>query len=403
MKKHILTLSLCCGLLSFGLNAQTKELKVNNKSANTVVDYTLEVPAASLKLPLGTYIGVFEDGTSVPVEITNNIYDEQIAVIPIAKLDAKENKAIKIKQGSHATYPKKTYAELSHKIGGEFNGNKYEGGFSWVKPNQMTLPGSFRDHAYYIKYEGPGWENDKVAFRFYLDNRNAIDVFGKKTSGIVLPTVGADNYKNYHDISFWGADNLFVGKALGLGTIASWDGKKARRVDTKDSVTCIITADGKVRSQIKTMYYGWQPTEDTKYDLTSLITIDAGNRASHMELLTDKSIPSIATGIIKLPDTELIVSNDKGSEWSYIATFGPQSFFKDMQGLAIFARTKQVAEVTEDDLNHILVLTPENNYVEYYFMPTWEQDNEPVVTREDFVKCLDEALNRLNSEIAVKY
>lgn len=51
------------------------------------------------------------------------------------------------------------------------------------KPNYMKSPRcTFRDHAYYIKYERPGLESDKVGYRFYFDQRNAIDVFGKKTS-----------------------------------------------------------------------------------------------------------------------------------------------------------------------------------------------------------------------------
>ena len=62
----------------------------------------------------------------------------------------------------------------------------------------MRVPDNFTDHAYYIKYEGPGWESDKVAFRFYLDWRNGIDVFGKKTPGIVLPFVGMEDYEKYH-------------------------------------------------------------------------------------------------------------------------------------------------------------------------------------------------------------
>ena len=184
---------------------------------------------------------------------------------------------------------------------------------------------------------------------------------------------------------------------MGIGTIAVWNGQKAVRVEKKDSMTCYIPADGKIRSQVKTIYYGWD-ANGVKCDLTSLISIDAGSRASRMELLVDKKI-NIATGIIKIKEAELIVSNSKDSKWSYIATFGKQSLNNDMQGLVVFAHTRQVKEITSDDLNHILVLEPENGYVEYYFMPTWELDKEPVVTKDDFMKCIDEVLARLNNPI----
>ena len=195
-------------------------------------------------------------------------------------------------------------------------------------------------------------------------------------------------------------DNMKVGAGLGIGTIAIWNGTKVVRVEKKDSTTCLIPMDGKIRSQVKTIYYGWD-ANGTKCNLTSLISIDAGSRASHMELLTDKNIDNIATGIIKDKNGKLIVKNEAGSEWSYIATFGKQSLNKDMQGLALFARTKQIKQITEDDLNHVVVLAPENGYVEYYFMPTWELDKEPVKDEATFMKCIDEVLNRLNSKINI--
>jgi hypothetical protein len=390
----------CAQTLFIHLSAQTatRNITVKNNSPQTITDYTLEIPVKNLNLPLGNYIAI-ANGQTVPVEFVQNIHGEQIAVLPIAKIEANKDMPITIKQGTAHSYPKRTYAELSHKIGGHFEGHKYVGGYSWVKPNYITLPGDFRDHSYYIKYEGPGWESDKTAFRFYLDNRNAIDVFAKKTSGIVLPAVGVDGFDSYHEMADWGMDNTKVGKSLGLGSIAAWNGKNAVRVEKKDSVTCYISADGKIRSQVKTIYYGWE-ANDIKCNLTSLISIDAGSRASRMELLVNRSeVNVIATGIIKNKDIELIVSNNPDNTWSYIATFGKQSLNDDMQGLAVFARTKQIKEITQDELNHILVLSPENGYVEYYFMPTWELDTEPIATKEAFVQCIENVLNKLNKPL----
>ena len=377
-------------------NEQT--VSFQNVSSQPVVDYVAEVPLSALAgLPIGEYIAT--DGKeSVPVEIAKNLKGEQVAVFPIASFEPQEKKSYTIQQGVVPTYPKRTYAEIAHKIGGHFEGHKYVDGYSWVKPNYLRQPDNFRDHAYFIKYEGPGWESDKVAFRFYLDQRNGIDVFAKKTPGIVLPFVGVDGYDSYHEMADWGMDNMKVGKALGIGSIAIWDGQKAVRVEETDSVICYIPKDGKIRSQVMTTYYGWN-ANGTKCDLQSLISIDAGSRASHMELLVDKSIDNIATGVIKMKDTEFFTNENKEGEWSYIATFGIQSLNKDLMGLVIFFRTNQLKEITQDELNHVVVLTPENGYVDYYFMPTWELDWEPVVTKADFQRCIDEVLLRLNGSI----
>ncbi|GAB6008154.1 DUF4861 family protein [Dysgonomonas reticulitermitis] len=397
-RKYLLFFLLVCAQtasLSIAAQVATKSITVKNPSPQAITDYTLEIPAKTLNLPLGNYVAVVEEKT-VPVEIIENIQGELTAVLPIARIEANKTLEVTIRQGTADSYPKRTYAELSHKIGGHFEGYKYVGGYSWVKPNYITLPGDFRDHSYYIKYEGPGWESDKVAFRFYLDNRNGIDVFAKKTSEIVLPAVGVDGFDNYHNMADWGMDNMKVGKTLGLGSIAAWSGEKAVRVEKKDSVTCYIPADGKIRSQVKTIYYGWEANH-IKCDLTSIISIDAGSRASHMELMMNRgSFTDIATGIFKDENAELIVKNDKNSTWSYIATFGKQSLNNDIQGLVVFARTKQIKEITGDDLNHVLVLTPENGYIEYYFMPTWELDKEPIATKEAFIECVEDVLNKLN-------
>ena len=405
MKKEFRKISLSSLVLfSMLLGAQTvgaQMVTISNKSAKALKDYTVEVSLSKFSLPAGSYIAVSTENEIVPLEISTDLKGNQTAIFPVAEIKPFSTLNYSIIKGSADKYPKRTYAEIAHKIGGKFVGKIYEGGFSWVKPNYMRVPDNFTDHAYYIKYEGPGWESDKVAFRFYLDWRNGIDVFGKKTPGIVLPFVGTEDYEKYHSMADWGMDNMKVGNSLGIGSIAVWNGTKAMRVAKTDSVISYIPADGKIRSQVMTTYYGWD-ANGVKCNLKSLISIDAGSRASHMELSVDKTLPNIATGIVKDKNAALIKSENPGSEWSYIATFGKQSLNNDMQGLAVFYRTKQLQKITEDELNHVVVLNPDNGRVEYYFMPTWELDWEPVADKAAFMKCVNEVLDRLNNPVTLK-
>lgn len=382
-------------LLFFFVQVNSQTFTVNNCSNHEMKDIVVEIPVRNLPISIGNYAVASKDGSTVPLEIVSNLKGNQLAVFPVKCLKPRSSNVFLLLKGNTDEYPKRTYAELAHKIGGQFNGNTYEGGFSWVKPNYMKVPGTFRDHAYYIKYEGPGWESDKVGYRFYLDQRNAIDVFGKKTPGIVLPGTGIDGYDSYHNMSDWGMDNMKVGKALGIGSIAFWDGQKAVRVENRDSAVCFIPTDGKIRSQVNTTYYGWD-VGGNKFNLKSLISIDAGSRASHMELQADKYVSNLTTGIIKNNDTELLKSDYNTGDWAYIATFGKQSLNNDNMGLAVFYKKKQLKMLTEDDLNHLVVLTPENGYVEYYFMATWELEWQPVKNITDFMNALDEELIRLN-------
>lgn len=382
-------------------NGTSQTITVKNNSGQVIKDYMVEIPVKNLPLSVGSYSVVSKSGSRVPLEISADLNGNQKAIFPVENLKPNSTTVFSIEKVSADSYPKRTYAELAHKIGGKFNGNVYEGGFSWVKPNYMKVSGSFRDHAYYIKYEGPGWESDKIAYRFYLDERNAIDAFGKKTSGIVLPAVGVDGYANYHKMADWGMDHMRVETSLGIGSIGYWDGEKAIRVEKRDSVICFIPADGKVRSQVNTTYFGWNANGD-KFNLKSLISIDAGSRASHIELKADRQIDNLTTGIIKNKDTELIKPSVTTGDWTYLATFGRQSMNDDIMGLAVFYKKKQLKTLTEDTINHLIVLNPDNGYAEYYFMVTWELDWNPVKDKTSFIKSVDEVLNRLNQPIAVK-
>ena len=224
---------------------QTLSISVKNTSNQNFRDVLLEIPVDELELPL-RHFKIQKDGEDYsPIELVTDIYGRTQALCILSKLAGHSVQHYKVVAGEDTSYPKRTYAELNHKVGGEFLGKEYIGGYSWKNVSSMTLPGSFSDHSYYLKYEGPGWESDQIAYRSYLDNRNAIDVFAKCKNGLFLASIGVENFEDYHHLAPWGMDNLKVGKSLGLGSIAFWNGEKAERVALKDSTTCIIAANGK--------------------------------------------------------------------------------------------------------------------------------------------------------------
>src|SRR6478735_11625782 len=70
----------------------------------------------------------------------------------------------------------KTYAEVSAKNDGKWEGRKYIGG-TFKNVDRLKLAKEHTDHSFDIRYEGPGWESNKIGYRLYLDWRNAIDIF----------------------------------------------------------------------------------------------------------------------------------------------------------------------------------------------------------------------------------
>ncbi|MEZ5070894.1 MAG: DUF4861 family protein [Bacteroidales bacterium] len=99
--------------------------------------------------------------------------------------------------------------------------------------------------------EGPAWENDRVGFRNYLDQRNGMDIYGKRTRRMVLDSVGLPGGPSYHEAAEWGMDILKVGTSLGAGGLACLAGDSLYRVGDRGRGDFRILSEGPVRSSLR--------------------------------------------------------------------------------------------------------------------------------------------------------
>ncbi|QHL86733.1 DUF4861 domain-containing protein [Nibribacter ruber] len=301
------------------------------------------------------------------------------------------------------TYTKRTQAELSKKVGGHFENHKYIGG-TFQNIDSLRVPDEVTDHSFYLRYEGPGWESDKVGYRFYLDWRNGVDVFGKKTPEMVLQNVGLDGYDSYHTAQPWGMDILKVGKALGVGSLAIFTDGKAVRVEKTDSTYSKITQNGDVYSSILTDYYGWQ-VAGQKLNVHSQLSIHAGTRLTHHQLAIEKGQPqNISTGLIKDKNATLVsYKGEAGRSYGYIATYGKQSLNTppDNVGIAVLFKPQDLISITEDPLNHVVQLKPSNGRAEYYFLAAWELEQHGIKTEAEFHHYLTKVAEELANPVQV--
>jgi hypothetical protein len=295
-------------------------------------------------------------------------------------------------------YPKRTQAELSRKTGGRFVKRVYEGGV-FENVRSIRVPPEHTDHSFFIRYEGPGWESDRVGYRFYLDWRNAIDLYGKKTPDMVLQNVGQDGFESYHSMADWGQDVLKVGESLGLGTLAMWVNGKAERVAATDSVFCEITSNGPVSSSIRTLYSGWK-IGGQKFGLTSDLSISAGERLTKHAITISGNPPNLCTGIVRMDSTALLNGPSEGG-WSYLATWGKQSLAGDSLGLAVFFRNGDHVGNAEDQHSHVVVLKPKDGELAYYLAGCWAQEPAGIRTLAAFRTWLDRTVERLNAPLQI--
>lgn len=297
-------------------------------------------------------------------------------------------------------YPKRTQAEVSHKVGGKFVEKIYVGG-EFQNVQYVRVPPEHTDHDTYFRYEGPGWESDKIGYRFYLDWRNAVDIFGKKTSEMVLQRVGLDGFDSYHEMADWGMDIFKVGESMGIGSIGMWHSGKVYRVSLTDSIICEIVANGPVRSQIRTQYFGWKVGLQS-YDLTSDLSITAGSRVTRHTVRISGNPPNLCTGLAKHENcTILRPSSEMGTEWQYFGLYGQQSLAGDKLGIAILYKKSDLIELTEDDLSHLVILKPAHGELTYYFLAGWEEEPNGIKSVDEFHQYLKHKVLALSNSFHV--
>jgi len=289
---------------------------------------------------------------------------------------------------------KRTQAEISIKEGGEWQDKVYVGG-TFGNVDQVTNPPQATDHSEYIRYEGPGIESDRVGYRVYLDWRNGFDIFGKKTSDVVLQDVGQDGYDSYHEMSAWGADILKVGDSLGMGGYGYWDGEKAVRVSDVQQQSAAITANGPIYSAFRIDYAGWN-TGGAVVDLSASLSMQAGSPMVDVNLHTSEPLENLAIGIVAHPGTDLIMGelDITGEAWSYMASFGEQTLFEDNLGMVLMFRKRDLIEQTRDESSYVLVMQPRGRNLSYAFGALWAGRDGEVQSREDLEAFLLQEVER---------
>jgi len=337
------------------------------------------------------------------IEIPSEVNADKNELVLVADFNALQKRPFEIRYAKEGAlshdYPKRTQAELSHKVDGRFVDRVYEGGtFQNVK--YLRVPPEHTDHSLYIRYEGPGWESDKIGYRFYLDWRNAIDIYGKKTPAMILQGVGQDGFESYHSMCPWGMDILKVGESLGIGTLGMWHENQAERVALTDSVICEIVQNGIIESQIRTRYYGWQIVGE-KYDLVCDLSIAAGSRLTRHDIRITGESSNLCTGIVKMENVSLLSSTNQNCAWMYFATYGKQSLADDKLGLAVLFRRNDLIQITDDKNSYVVVLKPTDGLLTYYFLGAWEQEPNGIKSESLFADYLNETAAMLDQGLKV--
>lgn len=320
-----------------------------------------------------------------------------ILVITVSCKDNRVQKQSEVKEEISGILKKRTYAEISIKQNGNWEGRKYIGG-SFENVSDLEVPKNHTDHSDFIRYEGPGWENSKVGYRLYLDWRNAIDIFGKKTDTLVLAKVGNKNSGSYHEEAPWGMDILKAGESLGIGGFGRFLNDSVAHFDEVEK-TIVKIHNTEVSSKVGIKYSGWTTGEET-IDLYSTFTIYPEDRFTEVKLFPSKEVEGLCTGMVKFDNIKLIQKKSEAGKWGYIATYGSQTIVneQDKLGMAIFYNIDDVQEIKEGPYDHLIIFKPNKNEIKYYFLGAWAQEKGGIKEQIIFEEDLNSKLQILDIE-----
>lgn len=176
-----------------------------------------------------------------------------------------------------------------------------------------------------FQMEGAAWENDRVGFRNYMDQRNGMDIFGKTTTDMVLEKVGVTGAPSYHEPGEWGMDVLKVGTSLGAGAIAYMHGDSLYRVGDSGTGTYEVVFQGPLRSRFRLEYAGWKVGEE-ELSVIHQIQIVAGRLCYGSQVTysgTEESM-DLVPGIVNMLSDSLHVM-DLNDQYTALLTHDRQS------------------------------------------------------------------------------
>ncbi|MEM1137684.1 MAG: DUF4861 family protein, partial [Bacteroidota bacterium] len=356
-------------------------LSINNTASFERIDEPISLKRADIEEVLGnlpsgeTLLVQDENEVVIPSQIDDidmdGNWDELAFVVSLSPQESKRLIITLTTLTDNHAHKNRTNIRFAHNRAGENDYTVLEKEVRPVDHSKQNNTGKYQ-------MEGPAWENDIVAFRLYFDSRNGKDIFGKKTSEMVLDSVGIVG--NYHELQDWGMDILKVNNSLGAGAIAMYEDNQLYRLTGCDTIIYKKIFEGPIRSRLRLSYSNWN-VNDHNYGFKEEITIWAGQSwyESQLTLSGFEGETELVTGIVNIYSDSASFRNYQEKAIS-LSTHAPQAFTGEYLGMGVLAKTQDFAEygkapdngkgVTETDFIRLKAF-PEKP-VAFRFFAGWE-------------------------------
>jgi len=370
------------------------------------VERTNEVVVVSRKLfsqKNESLVPVIKKGTKIYITQTidrnhDGQWDELMVQVSLAP-HAKDTLEVKwAKKNEQRTFQKTTNVHLSLRS---------DTGISSAEMNEAVRFRGFKQNIArpYYQMEGPGIENDKVAFRSFFDYRNGKDIYGKIVDTPVLQKVGVG--ASWHQMQYWGKDILKVGNSLGAGALAVQENEQIIRLGDADTTTFNVLYEGPLQASFVLDFKQWD-VANGKQNGTETISISKGNFYYKNDItLSLSSLQYLVAGFANF-GIDKVAYSVYNKKFSAVSTYGKQADGTDTNlGLAImFATDEYVHHATTDSSSPVsntsyISLKPSPKKTIYFFA-CWEKTDQRFSSQEGFQLYLQETATKLANPIELK-
>ena len=263
----------------------------------------------------------------------------------------------------------------------------------------------FRAYGRFVRerFDDFAWENDRIAHRTYGKalrtwkgeplTSSAIDIWSKRTARLVIN----DWYMvdNYHTDLGEGVDAYSAGPTRGCGGSGIWTNEQlyvpANFVDSR------VLANGPIRVMFELVYEPFD-VNGTKVSQVLRISLDAGSQLNHFQATYQGAESlAVAVGLKKVKDEQQQFNAERG----WLTIWEPMEKNLGMQGLAVVVNAKDVDNLVEDKLNHLVLLKPRTIFpVSYWAGFAWDRAGKitSAKTWDDYV---DQFSERLRSPVDI--
>ena len=359
-------------------------LMIHNTESFARKDYpiVIQIPAFEKRLKnfdaraLAVYVGGKEISTQIDDLNADGKPDELILLVDLMP---NQTKKVTIKQlpsdKKRKVFPKEVNAQM------------------FLKKDSTVIPvteaTSTKDDMYNnLLHHGPAFESTLIGYRLYFDNKQTVDVYGKKKQRLEL----ADTRWYPSDEQMqkgYGDDILLVGGSVGVGAIKGWDGKKATHISTYAKRTERIVAQGNLRTIVDVVVKDWK-YENKTFSMIARYILYARHRDVEVNIMFSPELKSeitLATGVMEKPESDYFTDNE-GLVGIWATDFPVNDTLKyDKQtfGLGVVVPLQYVKQQLSDKVNHLVLLkNNEGRFLKYYLTAAALKEEKGYKTANEF-------------------